>query len=51
MHTLEKILDVMYTAAYMWGYSMQHGNKIYIVKRKESRSRLNDGWKEDLLFF
>ena len=36
MHTLEKILDVMYTAAYMWGYSMQHGKEIYSVKERKA---------------
>ena len=44
MHTLEKILDVMYTTAYMWGYSMQHGNEIYIVKeRKADHDWMDDG--------
>ena len=36
MHTLEKILDVMYTAVYMWGYSMQHGKEIYSVKERKA---------------
>ena len=43
MHTLEKILDVMYTTAYMWEYSMQHGNEIYIVKERKA----NHGWMEN----
>ena len=33
----------MYTTAYMWGYSMQHGKEIYIVKKRKA----NHDWKED----
>ena len=40
MHTSEKILDVTYTAAYMWGYSMQHEKEIYIVKERKVTTAL-----------
>ena len=40
MHTSEKILDVTYTIAYMWGYSMQHGKEIYIVKERKVTTAL-----------
>ena len=35
--------SLMYTAAYMWGYSMQHGKEIYIVKER----KVDHGWMED----
>ena len=33
----------MCTSAYMWGYSMQHGKKIYILKERKAGHDYKEG--------